>query len=498
MSDEAKDFHDDWREFLNEEEELEELFGRTAGAQMRNLRNKAAGGLDSAWKGTKKQFSDAGKTMASKVGAGAHGQLSFKDQEAAWKGMSNLPDWTNDPAEVKKHSMMANSKNLAQLGGLAEWYLTLEKLAKETEVTAPLEAMNSLAFWWLGRNAMSKADAERWASMEYKAKTLAQGWPKDSNEIELDEDGKSVVFRAPIPNPSFAGAPDIMVLHYLNNRYVGKSYAEIDEDWPEGKKALIAALKTGPLKSLEDYSQSKYEKDLDGLRALGTAVYKGVNSSVVPDLVAPEWPPSEAPSEEEPPEEIDLAAEGIGDVLEREAAELLISESRLAELSFPSLRRGTKKKCPKTPDEVLEHDFVLSQPLVKVRTIEHMPARMGDIDVIPSLKKGMQAMWDSQGLNNEQRLEVEKAYNIWQPKLQIAFEGSYDKYIKLLIKLWKTRLDEVFIRYKKLRRKADKLKCKREAAGEGGEGDAPTPEEVPTPTPVRESVEDRWKRLALL
>ena len=506
MSDEAKDFHDDWRKFLNEEEELEELFGRAGAAQRQALANKGQAALKSTAKGAAKQFRDAGSTIASKVGAGHHGQLSFKDQEAAWKGMSNKPDWTKNPDEVKKQYVIANNKNLAILNDLRDWMITLKGMAEGTGVNTPIKTMDGLAYWWMGRSHVSKADQQRWASLESKAKIMADAWPKDANKIELGEDGESVVFvRAPVP--SFPGAIDVLVMRYLNSRYKGKSYAAIEKDWRTGVSELEEALmgSAGTLYNKEDGLLGGKTPYRDPARGLNTAAKKVIIDGMranpgVEEPERPQWPPSEATPEEEPPEEIDLAAEGIGDTLEREAAELLISESDLAELSLPSFGRKKKKKCPITPRKVLKHEFKLNVPagwkekgpLVSMRSLEE------GFDAIPSLYDGMKEMWSQQNLNPAQMAEAEEAYKIFEPKLKIAFVSRFDGYVKFLIKLWKDRLDETFRKYEKLRIKADKLKCKREAAGEGGEGGAPTPEEVPTPAPVRESVEDRWKRLALL
>ena len=428
MSDEANQFHDDWNEFLNEEERLQELGLGNLGIGSSNLAmakrkafgNKVKAAKDSTVAGAKKQFRTAGSTIASKVGAGHHGQLSFKDQEAAWKGMSNLPDWTKKPEEVKKQYVMANNKNLAELNDLHDWMVTLTGMAKETGVKEPLQTMSGLAYWYLGRSEVSATDKERWASLESKAKTVADAWPEDANEIELGGDGKSVEFtkRPDITSP---GAIDVMILGYLNRRYNGKSYAAIEKDWTTGTKALEEAL--GKI-----YSESgilgkpsvPYEEKAGGL--IGAANWVLGKGQTGNDSV--QEPTSSQPDEN-------------------------VSESRLDELGFPKF--GRKKKNPGIPRQVLAKDFILSTPLVEISSDLNSAFN----EILP-LGPGMKKMWKTQDLNEDQYKEAEAAYKIFQPKLVIALVEGLGAYKKFLIKLWKTRLNETFEKYVKLRNAANK------------------------------------------
>jgi len=419
MSDEALQFHDDWSEFLNEEERLEELFGRAGSAQRQALANKGKAAVASTVAGAKKQFRTAGSTIASKVGAGHHGQLSFKDQEAAWKGMSNLPDWTKKPEEVKKQYVMANNKNLAELNDLHDWMVTLTGMAKETGVKEPLQTMSGLAYWYLGRSEVSATDKKRWASLESKAKTVADAWPEDANEIELGPNGTVKFTKRPdITSP---GAIDVMILGYLNRRYNGKSYAAIEKDWTTGTKALEEAL--GKI-----YSESgrlgkpsvPYEEKAHGL--IGAANWVLGKGQAGNDSV--QEPTSSQPDEN-------------------------VSESRLDELGFPKF--GRKKKNPGIPRQVLAKDFILSTPLVEISSDLNSAFN----EILP-LGPGMKKMWKTQDLNEDQYKEAEAAYKIFQPKLVIALVEGLGAYKKFLIKLWKTRLNETFEKYVKLRNAANK------------------------------------------
>jgi len=493
MSDEALQFHDDWSEFLNEEERLEELFGRAGSAQRQALANKGKAAVASTVAGAKKQFRTAGSTIASKVGAGHHGQLSFKDQEAAWKGMSNLPDWTNDPVKVKRQYVIANNKNLAELNDLRDWMITLNGLAKETGVRSPVQTMDGLAYWWMGRSAVSKTDQQRWASLESKAKTVADAWPEDANEIELGEDGKSAVFKN-APTISFPAAIDVMVLRYLNDRYEGKSYAAIEKDWRSGVDDLKAVLMGSP-GTLYNRDNGllggaiPYRKSVTGLNAAAKEVIRAglkANGSVV----EPE-PRSRDAEEETTREPRRTAAEGVSNS----------HKSKLNEIGLPKFRRNKKKKCPKIPLRVLKQDFKLINPGWKTGPLVVLRSLNEDFDAIPSLYDGMKEMWNEQGLNNEQKAEAEEAYEIFEPKLQAAFEKGFDGYVKFLIKLWKTRLGETFESYVQLREAANQASCKeaaRQARISAGAPDAFRADDPITQESIQESIEDRWKRLALL
>ena len=465
MSDESSQFHDDWNEFLNEEERLEELglgnlgigSSNLAQAKRKAFGNKVKAAKDSTVAGAKKQFRTAGSTIASKVGAGHHGQLSFKDQEAAWKGMSNLPDWTKEPAQVKKQYVMANNKNLAELNDLHDWMVTLTGMAKETGVKDPLQTMSGLAYWYLGRSEVSATDKKRWASLESKAKTVADAWPEDENEIELGADGTSVEF-IKRPNITSPGAIDVMILGYLNRRYNGKSYAAIEKDWTTGTKALEEAL--GKM-----YSESgilgrpgvPYEDAALGL--IGRAKWILGQGQTGNDSV------QEPASSQQPDENV--------------------SESRLDELGFPKF--GRKKKNPGIPRQVLAKDFILSTPIVEI------PSDLNSaFNKILPLGPGMKKMWETQDLNEDQYKEAEAAYKIFQPKLVIALVEGLGAYKKFLIKLWKTRLNETFEKYVKLRNAANKNSP--EEAEPAQVSQEPDPTSTPDPRPKQKTNKKKKRR----
>ena len=532
MSDEANQFHDDWNEFLNEEERLEELFGRAKDLASRAGKKWDAAKASDMGKALGKKFTDAGSTIASKVGAGPHGQLSFKDQEAAWKGMSNLPDWTKDPVRVKRQYVIANNKNLAELNDLHDWMVTLTGMAKETGEQSAVQTMGGLAYWWTGRSEVSDTDKQRWASLESKAKTVADAWPEDANEIELGEDGKSAVFSG-APKISSPGAIDVMVLRYLNERYKGKSYAAIENDWRTGKAELNESLEKIYNKEAGLLGGDKpYREPATGLVGAAKDV---IRSGIEANRSVEEPAPADTEAPATPPVERSRAAEGVSNS----------HKSKLNEIGLPKFRRNKKKKCPKIPLRVLKQDFKLinSDPATPTLVIIGSLEEEG-FDVIPPLYEGMKEIWQQQDLNTAQRKEANEAYVIFEEKLKKAFRDPFYDYVKFLIKLWKTRLKQTFESYVQLREAANQASCKEAAGGPSAKWAADnaakalpylkgTPEEQakardwihdledskktaivkalkdlghdfeaseeqPAGPDLQESIEDRWKRLALL
>jgi len=515
MSDDTKDFHDEWIQFLNEEE-LEEIdfrgmaakardLGGNIGAKSRTAGRAGAAAAGRAGKALKKQFTTGAKTAASQVGLGKHSQLSFADQEKAWSGMQQMSKAHANPETINKQIILANLNNLPRLDKPADWYITLKTLEKTagpeafSNVLPPSVTMDGLLYWWKGRSKGGNVGMDY--ALKANLQNLESAW-KDP-EVELAEDQKTALI-TPGPHISQAGAIDTIVLGYLNQRYKGKSYAAIQQDFRTGRSELLKALRGGP-NSLynpdgrffggEGANSKPYAKPSENLTAAALAILSAGASS----NASVEEPPSEEEQEAETPTEkpaVPRAAENFDRILQRETENLLSSAQTLDEKI-----RLPKKKCPKTPTSKLAKEFILQapnegrpNPLVSLRK-----TTLKNFDTIPPLIPGLEAIVKSQAgqLTIAHRDEAKAAIAAFVDKLKVAMEGEFNSYVHLLTKLWKEKLDLAFKKYVKLRRKADLKQCKEKlkaAKEKDTEEELGDDDEL---LPLAESIENKWKRLAL-
>jgi hypothetical protein len=136
----------------------------------------------------------------------------------------------------------------------------------------------------------------------------------------------------------------------------------------------------------------------------------------------------------------------------------------------------------------------------------------------------MQAMWDATrgytaeidpstgketrtrnvGLTPGQQEEMDESFKRFANNLRVRMEDDLRPYVRELLKMWKVALDTSYETYADLRmaQQAAKKDAEKEAAdGPEASGEESPPELEPIPTdepPVAtESVENKWKRLAL-
>ena len=556
MSDDTKDFHDEWQKFLSEEELDEGLrdlaksagssisrgLGKAkraaTGAKARQAYTKAGDALSSAWSAAGKNLQGTGKTLASKVGAGAQGQLSFADQEKAWAGMAKLPDWTDDPEEVEKQYIIANSKNLARLDNLFEIYVTLDDMSRRTGIKDPLLTVNGLLFWWKGRQTVTTgAGAEdAFAALAVKINNMKSVF--ENPEIELNPENEEEVVITPQTQISAPMAIDIIVFKYLNERYKEKSYKDITDDWRDGVKELNKLLfEDGGLYDDEKgpFGAGGKPPGMEGTwhKPYGIEPAKGMIQQIKKVFDGAQkankaiGKPSAAPfrSGEPPADTADVAAENIERALEAELLEMFSPTEIVDEkLRIPKRLRRKKKQ---EPPSAWKEDFILNQPFTNLEEsdITKLKGFPEAAQTVLPLYNGMKKMWDStsgiyqrqidpatnkitaqrgQGLNPKQQQEMNEAFGRFAVNLQVMMQSQFKSYVGELLKMWKLALDTSYKTYADLRmaQQAAKKAAEEESAdGPEASGEESPPELEPIPTdepPVAtESIENKWKRLAL-